>query len=1158
MPKSARPAGKLRPRSVSTSLAYESPFEVEALESRTLLSVAPAYVGALTGKVLFTSGGHGYVWRDSSKSWGIMRTYINGMMEDLGNQDQLQGYADYALRSGATFVSMRPIGHQTNEVIVDNSDAYTAANGGFDTTGTWTAVTTGTYWSNHNGNDAARYVFANTTTGTESAVARFTPNIPSAGFYPVYAWYVGGSNRADDTTFRINYSGGSQEVKITQDKVGNGWVYLGSYYFAQGVSQAAGSVQITNKSAVTKSGQIAVADAIRFGNGMGDMTQSYTYPNGTSKPYVVKQYFNSNNVLTPSGQPRENECALYWCYSMLGYKAPGVINDPSHVYAGSSTDDETKNFSACDAYATYMNQSGVGKMTDRLWISFHSNAAGNGGTLGLITGQSTANQAWLANAAGTTVQNEMTALNFEHEHNWVVNANPTYTGAYGEISTTYIGTEFDATIIEVAYHDEVNDSDLLKDPKVRSEVGRATYHTAIKYFDQFDSAFTNTTYLPEPPQNLRVTTSGANTNLSVAWDTPLSSSGTTGPYGNAATSYNVWTSTNGYGFNLAGTTTGNSLSIAGDTANVTYVRVTAVNAGGESLPSITAGAKPMLGRRAPILIVNNFSRLDRQEDQIETHYFGTAARARQRYNNSFDYVVQGAEAIEAYNSHLGIEYATDASIANGQISLSNYSYVIWMSGEQSSGNGTFTATTQPLVTSYLNSGGDLFVSGSEIGWDLVAQNHGSSFYTNTLKSTYVQDDAGTYATKAGIAGTALAGVPALSFDDGTHGTYDADFPDVLSAPAGSTLAMKYSTGTGAVVQYSSGNTKLINMGFPFESIYTASQRTALMSAVLNFFGANVSLGVGSPDLVAASDTGFSATDNYTNKNNSAAKTLQFSVPNSINGATINLYSDGTLIGSAVTSGGIVTVTTNGVATLLDGTHQITARQVESGLSSSADSTSLAVTVDTVAPTLSTSAFNYDTQQNVEFTFSEDVSNSIAPGDLALHNNTTNTDVNSSNFAATGATTTGTFTFPGLGNVLPSGNYTATLTSANVQDKAGNSLPSDAALNFYFQAGDGNHNGAVEIGDFNLLAANFGKSGQTFTQGNYDYSGDGAITIDDFNILAANFGKSVSTTPPAAPVGEPITTQARTSTIEMTPVTPATPSAARSTSNPDDKLINLLL
>src|SRR4051812_35257690 len=134
---------------------------IETLESRQLLSAAPAVPGTLNGKVLFTSGGHGYVWR--STGWDVMREYLNGMNEDLGNQDQLAPYADYALNAGATVVSMRPIGHQTSEVIVDNSDTFGAASGGFDMPlGAWSTSTASTYWSNNNGNDAVHYRFAAT------------------------------------------------------------------------------------------------------------------------------------------------------------------------------------------------------------------------------------------------------------------------------------------------------------------------------------------------------------------------------------------------------------------------------------------------------------------------------------------------------------------------------------------------------------------------------------------------------------------------------------------------------------------------------------------------------------------------------------------------------------------------------------------------------------------------------------------------------------------------------------------------------------------------------------------------------------------------------------------------------------------------------------
>jgi hypothetical protein len=49
-------------------------------------------------------------------------------------------------------------------------------------------------------------------------------------------------------------------------------------------------------------------------------------------------------------------------------------------------------------------------------------------------------------------------------------------------------------------------------------------------------------------------------------------------------------------------------------------------------------------------------------------------------------------------------------------------------------------------------------------------------------------------------------------------------------------------------------------------------------------------------------------------------------------------------------------------------------------------------------------------------------------------------------------------------------------------------------------------------DFAILAANFGRTGRTFAQG--DLTGDGRVDGSDFAILAGNFGKSVP--PPAAP------------------------------------------
>jgi hypothetical protein len=46
--------------------------------------------------------------------------------------------------------------------------------------------------------------------------------------------------------------------------------------------------------------------------------------------------------------------------------------------------------------------------------------------------------------------------------------------AFGEINNSVINNEFDATIIEVAFHDDASDAQLMRDPKVRNWVARAS------------------------------------------------------------------------------------------------------------------------------------------------------------------------------------------------------------------------------------------------------------------------------------------------------------------------------------------------------------------------------------------------------------------------------------------------------------------------------------------------------------------------------------------------------------------------------------------------------------------------------------------------------------------------------------------------------------
>jgi phosphoheptose isomerase len=175
------------------------------------------------------------------------------------------------------------------------------------------------------------------------------------------------------------------------------------------------------------------------------------------------------------------------------------------------------------------------------------------------------------------------------------------------------------------------------------------------------------------------------------------------------------------------------------------------------------------------------------------------------------------------------------------------------------------------------------------------------------------------------------------------------------------------------------------------------------------------------------------------------------------------------------------------------------------------------------PAITSSQFIWqNSPQRIEFIFDQDVSASITASDLVLQNLTTGATIPTGSIVRTwnAATNTASFTFPTLpnGGSLPDGTYRATLPAAGVTNPAGTSIAVDYALQFFFIAGDANHDGSVKLDDFNILATNFGLSGKTFSEGNFNYDPAGLVNSDDFNILAARFGMSLG--PAAATLPAP--------------------------------------
>ena len=134
----------------------------ELLEPRLTLAAAGLVpvgrqpTGPLTGKIVYTSAGHG--WQYLGGGWSTDRENVNSMIEPFGSQDQLTYFADYLLRAGATVVPMRPIGRQVNEIVLDNDSP------GVTYSGSWTDSTAGTRWYDEDYGavaDSVRYRFAN-------------------------------------------------------------------------------------------------------------------------------------------------------------------------------------------------------------------------------------------------------------------------------------------------------------------------------------------------------------------------------------------------------------------------------------------------------------------------------------------------------------------------------------------------------------------------------------------------------------------------------------------------------------------------------------------------------------------------------------------------------------------------------------------------------------------------------------------------------------------------------------------------------------------------------------------------------------------------------------------------------------------------------------
>ena len=216
------------------------------------------------------------------------------------------------------------------------------------------------------------------------------------------------------------------------------------------------------------------------------------------------------------------------------------------------------------------------------------------------------------------------------------------------------------------------------------------------------------TNLPAKPKSFGIKTGGTNKLNIIIGNDP------------SVENYNVFISHDGKNF-LApiNMPTGNLVLDGLTTDSLYFVKLEAVNLSGKSAQSEVLAGVPSSLSNPEILIVNAFD--------------------RSSTGNTYDFIRQHAEAIKFNGGYF--ESATNDAIIDGTFELSNYNIADYILGEESTVDESFSSSEQVLIKSFLNNGGKLFVSGSEIAWDLDYKGTSSDkdFIWNYLKTKYLDD-----------------------------------------------------------------------------------------------------------------------------------------------------------------------------------------------------------------------------------------------------------------------------------------------------------------------------------------------------------------------------------------------------------------------------------
>ena len=804
---------------------------------------------------------HGNYFKNDKNEWGWQRPRLFCTTEDLFTQSFVLPYVIPMLENaGAIVYTPRERDTQKNEIIVDN-----------DTPNASLYLEVGSkkaHWASApiKGFAQKKAIYRDGenpfTDGTcrfipterkkknkDQAFAEWVPTLPAKGEYAVYVSYRTLPNSVNDAKYLVFHNGGVTEFKVNQKIGGGTWVYLGTFEFDKGNNDY-GMVVLSNES--SEHG-VVCADAVRFGGGMGNIERGGKtsglprYLEGArysaqwaGMPYEVYAGRKGENDYADDINTRSNTINYLSGGSVYNPQQPGLgipleMTMAMHSDAGCSKTDEL--IGSLGIYTTDFNNGKLNTGIDRY-------ASRD-----------------LADILLTQIQKDIySSYNLSWTRRSMWNRN------YSE--TRLPATP--STIIELLSHQNFADMQLGHDPNFKFTVGRAIYKGILQFVaGQHDKEYV---VQPLPVSNFTIRFGKKKNTLELSWK------GENDPQEPTAQprEYIVYTRIGYGGFDNGTLVSKTSHTVKIEPGLVYSFKVTAVNRGGESFPSEILSAYKAKRERERVLIINGFDRVsgpavintfdkagfdleqdpgvpylsnisfsgaqigfDRaqagKEGEGSLGYSGSELEGMKIAGNTFDYPFIHGKAIQAAGKYSFVS-CSDEAVENGTVTLEDYPVVDYILGMEKEDPvhkvyyKTFSSAMQRIITSYCQSGGNLFVSGAYVGSDMSGTQGNREFTEKILKYGYQSSMTDKSSNRINGLGRTIT-IPRAPNET----SYAVPAPDCIVPVDTAFPVFTYVPGNQSAGIAYKGNYRTFVLGFPFESIQSEADRATIMAGILGFF-----------------------------------------------------------------------------------------------------------------------------------------------------------------------------------------------------------------------------------------------------------------------------------------------------------------------------------